>query len=149
VLCFLAFSCVLPYGLAWYLGVLFSTCSQVTFDCTPSVRQILWAHLQWGEWSAFSARQLSSQGRKGSPRRAFPIDLIAAIDLGWFAAIFRGAVTELPHGVDEERKDDDKDQSGNNEDEERKPVNRFGGSGRRLEDVRNARSLGERKTAAT
>jgi len=55
-------------------------------------------------------------------------------------------VTELPHGVDEQRKDDDKDQSSNDEDEERKPVNRFGGSGRRLEDVRNGRSLGERKT---
>lgn len=97
--------------------------------------------------NASGGKEKNQNGEDGDNRPG-QFHLIAAIDLGRFAAIFRGAVTELPHGVDEERKDDDKDQSGNDEDEERKSVNRFGGSGRRLEDVRNARSLGERKTAA-
>ena len=95
-----------------------------------------------------SGGEEKNQNDKDGDNRPGQFHLIAAIDLGWFAAIFRGAVTELPHGVDEERKDDDKDQSGNDEDEERKPVNQFGGSGRRLEDIRNGRSLGERETGA-
>lgn len=52
-------------------------------------------------------------------------------------------MAKFRNGVDKEAKNNNENESGNDEDEKREPVNSIGGSRGRLEDVRDLRSLGE------